>query len=96
MLMYYVYVIHSLSYNSFYVGSTEDADKRLKEHNAGKCRYTSGRIPWRLDYKEEYSTRSEAMQREKFLKSGRGRAFLKEKRLNLLTEKLPAEDGLLG
>ncbi|MBU0573552.1 MAG: GIY-YIG nuclease family protein [Candidatus Margulisbacteria bacterium] len=77
--MYYVYVLHSLSYNTYYVGSTEDTEKRLSEHNAGKCRYTSGRMPWQLVYKEEYNTRGEAMKREKFFKSGQGRKFLKEK-----------------
>jgi putative endonuclease len=75
---YYVYVIRSEGYNSNYVGSTNDVEKRLSEHNAGKCRYTSGRRPWVLVYKESYPTRSEAMKREKFLKSGQGRKFLKE------------------
>jgi len=74
--MYYIYVIKSLSHDNRYVGSTDDIDRRVKEHNKGKCRYTKGRMPWALVYKEDYDSRSEAMKREKFLKSGKGREFL--------------------
>ncbi|MDO8505950.1 MAG: GIY-YIG nuclease family protein [bacterium] len=74
--MYYIYIIQSVTHSTRYVGSAEIVVQRLKEHNAGKCRYTSGRKPWKLLYQEEYPTRSEAMNREKFLKSGQGRKFL--------------------
>ncbi len=76
---YFVYVLKSKSHNNFYIGSTKDIEERIKEHNLGKCRYTSGRGPWELIYKEEYNSRSEAMKREKFLKSGKGREFLKSR-----------------
>jgi putative endonuclease len=76
MTMYYVYVIKSLAHNTRYTGSTDDVENRLNEHNLGKCRYTSGRKPWRLVYKEKYPTRSKAIKREKFLKSGQGRKYL--------------------
>lgn len=75
--MFYVYVLYSLSYNSYYTGSTGNLEKRLNEHNSGMCRYTSGRMPWQLVYKEEYLTRSEAVRRERFFKSGKGREQLK-------------------
>ncbi|MFH1392965.1 MAG: GIY-YIG nuclease family protein [Patescibacteria group bacterium] len=74
--MYYIYVIKSLIHNTRYVGSTDRIEKRISEHNLGKCRYTSGRQPWKLIYQEEYKTRGEAMKREKFLKSGIGRKYL--------------------
>ena len=74
---YFVYVLRSIDYNCNYIGSTYDIEERLKAHNDGKCRYTSGRRPWVLIYKEEYKTRGDAMKREKFLKSGQGRKFLK-------------------
>ena len=74
--MYFVYVIQSLSHNNRYIGSTDNVIKRVQEHNLGKCRYTSGRRPWELVYKETFKTRSEAMKREKFLKSGQGRKYL--------------------
>ena len=76
--MFYVYVLLSLSYNNYYIGSTADIEKRLKKHNSGKCRYTSGRMPWRLMHKEKFVTRSAAVKLERFLKSGQGRKQLKE------------------
>ena len=74
--MFYVYVLKSSTHHSRYIGSTQDIKKRLLEHNNGKCRYTKGRSPWKLVYKEELETRGDAMKREKFLKSGKGREFL--------------------
>lgn len=74
--MYFVYVIRSLNHNTRYVGSTHNIEERLKEYNSDKCRYTKGRSPWILVYYEKHDSRSEAMSREKFLKSGKGREFL--------------------
>ena len=74
--MYFIYVIQSLSHDNRYVGSSNNISKRLKEHNLGKCRYTKGRRPWNLVYNESFPSRSEAIIREKFLKSGKGREFL--------------------
>ena len=74
--MYYIYVLISIVYASRYIGSTDDLGRRLREHNKGKCKYTKGRMPWKLVYSEEFETRAEAMKREKFLKSGQGRKFL--------------------
>jgi len=77
MSAYFVYVLQSVSHGTLYVGSTEDLDARTRVHNAGKCRYTKGRRPWELIYKEEHRTRGEARRRELFLKSGRGREVVK-------------------
>ena len=79
--MYYVYVIRSETSNKIYVGQTIDLEKRLKQHNDPDndfSSYTKQNMgPWKLFYKEEAGTRSEALKREKFLKSGKGREFLK-------------------
>jgi putative endonuclease len=74
---FYVYVLKSKTYGCFYVGSTGNLEQRIEQHNLGLARYTKGRRPWQLVYKEEYNTRSEATKREKFLKSGQGREFIK-------------------
>ena len=76
--MYFVYVIQSISHLTRYVGHTNDISKRIKAHNNGDCRYTSGRRPWQLVHQEEFSSRAEAMKREIFLKSGQGRKYLDE------------------
>jgi len=52
---------------SFFIGFTSNIEKRLYEHNHGSTRYTSGLQPWKLVYKEEFLTKTEALKREKFL-----------------------------
>ena len=56
---------------------TTNFTNRIKEHNAGRTFSTKVFVPWELVYYEENSTRSEARAREKFLKSGQGRNFIK-------------------
>ena len=75
--MFTVYVLRSKTTHKFYIGQTEGLQRRLLEHNIGIARYTRGRGPWRLILREEYATRADAMKREKFLKSGQGRVWLK-------------------
>ena len=77
--MYYVYVLWSLKIKKRYTGSTNNVEKRIYEHNHGCNRFTKGGIPWIEIYREEYLTKKEALKREKFLKSGQGRAWLDRK-----------------
>ena len=77
-MAYYIYILKSSTTGKLYTGSTQNLEARLKAHNDGLSPYTKGRGPWELMYSEEYPTRSEAMKREKFLKTGKGRDFLKE------------------
>jgi len=79
--MYYAYILKSKVDGSFYKGSTENLELRLKQHNAGKCDYTSRKAPWEIVYSEVFSTREEALKREKYFKSAAGRRFIKK--LNL-------------
>jgi len=58
---------------------TEDIIKRLKEHNSGRTTSTKGYMPWELFFYEEYSTRLEARAREKYLKGGSGKEYIKRK-----------------
>jgi putative endonuclease len=78
--MFYVYVLISESTGKRYVGQTDDLERRVTEHNCpehNKRKYTTRNSgPWRLIHSEEYSTRSEAMIRERWLKSRSGRRFL--------------------
>ena len=77
--MYYVYILQSQKDKRKYTGHTEDLGRRLMEHNNGEGpgRSTKHWKPWKLLYCEEFQTRSEAMRREKYLKSGAGREELK-------------------
>jgi len=75
-IMYAVYVLKSKSNGKRYIGQTANLAKRVCDHNNGMSKYTKNRGPWGLVYQERYGSRSEAMIREKFLKSGKGREML--------------------
>ena len=75
-VMFYVYVLHSEVDEGLYIGFTGDLKRRVAEHQEGKSFSTSYRRPWRLIYYEAYLEESDAMGRERFLKSGGGRRFL--------------------
>ena len=75
-MSYFVYVIRSETTGKRYIGQTSDLKARLDRHNSdyGKDRYTSKQDgPWELVYSEELETRSTAVRRERFLRSGKGR-----------------------
>ncbi len=74
--MFTVYVLVSKTTGMRYVGQTSNLPQRLVAHNNGDSRYTKNRGPWKLIYSERYTTRTEAIIREKYLKTGKGREFL--------------------
>jgi predicted GIY-YIG superfamily endonuclease len=86
--MFYVYVLENPK-GRLYIGHTDDLVRRLEQHNSpeGKGhlgKYTHRNGPWKLFESETFDTRSEAMRREKQLKSwkspGKVRALLADKR----------------
>ncbi|MFN5032575.1 MAG: GIY-YIG nuclease family protein [Flavobacteriia bacterium] len=78
-MSYYSYVLRSAKNGILYKGSTQNLEKRLQTHNSGKVKFTSKNIPWELVISEEFSTRSEAVKREKWYKSGVGRDWINSK-----------------
>ena len=73
--MYYVYILRSERDDSYYVGTTTDIDKRLREHNSGFGRYSSTHRPFRLSWYCAFFSKEQAYDFEKYLKSGSGFAF---------------------
>ncbi|HEV1994680.1 MAG TPA: GIY-YIG nuclease family protein [Candidatus Acidoferrum sp.] len=71
--MFFVYILRSKSNQRHYTGHATDLSQRLGQHNSGITKSTKNRGPWELVHHEEFTTRAEAMRREKFLKSGQGR-----------------------
>jgi putative endonuclease len=66
--MYYIYILECCG-GTLYVGSTNDVEKRVAVHNAGKgAKYTRGRLPVNLLYTEVFETRGEALKREAKIK----------------------------
>ena len=79
LFMYWVYVLFSEPNNKIYVGFTSDLDARLLSHNELSTKgWTTRFRPWKLIYSEKVETKSEAMKREKELKSHRGRDFIRK------------------
>lgn len=79
MLMFYAYVVKSVSQNFYYKGHCEDIELRLSQHNSGMTESIHHYIPFELVYSEQFLTREEAIKREKYFKSAAGRRFLKKK-----------------
>ncbi len=83
--MYYVYLIESAIDKSWYIGSTSNLRERINQHNeGGGGRTTRLKLPWKFIYGEIYLNKADALGREKFLKSGSGRKYLKKQLKNYL------------
>jgi len=78
--MYSVYAIYNRTAKKYYIGQTANLDHRLNLHNNHVFNGFTSRFPgeWGLIYNESVAARSEALRREKQLKSGNGRKFIKE------------------
>lgn len=61
----------------FYIGLTSDVPARLADHNAGRCPHTARCRPWQLHVTSELPDEQRAVDLERYLKSGSGRAFAK-------------------
>ena len=70
--MVYVYVLKSLKDGKLYTGVTTDLRRRMREHQSGKTQSLRGRRPLELVYSEAYTTRREALARERLFKTPEG------------------------
>ena len=77
--MYYTYVLKSEKDNNLYIGWTENLRHRLEMHNSGKVKATRDRIPMVLVYFEGCESKENTIKREKQLKTGFGRKYLKNR-----------------
>ena len=78
--MNYVYILRC-SDGSLYTGWTNNLEKRLKAHSAGKgAKYTKARLPVELVYYEEFEDKIEAMKREYEIKQ-----LSRKEKLKLIT-----------
>lgn len=76
-MKYTIYVIQTKD-GKLYKGVTSNLQKRLENHLYGMSTWTKNKGPFKLVYSEENYSKSEALKRERFLKSGKGREFLKK------------------
>jgi len=82
--MHYVYVLRSVRDHGFYIGYSSNLLRRLRQRSEGNSQATSHRGPWKLIYYEAYLEQVDALGREKYLKSGAGRRFLRSQLKNYL------------
>ena len=76
--MFVVYILYSFKFGKTYVGYTNDVERRLMEHNVTATKgFTLRYRPWVLIRTELFDSKTGAMNREKFLKTGRGREEIK-------------------
>lgn len=80
-IMHFIYVLRSKKDSRFYTGITNNLERRIKEHDRGvsSTRSTKNRGPFKLIYFEKAENRKLARAREKYLKSGMGREFIKNR-----------------
>ncbi len=75
--MYYVYILYSKSHDRYYVGQTNDVERRLIEHNENpRMTYTHKFRPWELVRQYEVDTRSNAMKLERYIKKMKSRKII--------------------
>ncbi len=84
--MNYSYVLLSKKDTQFYIGSTGDFRKRVRQHNQGQVRSTAFRRPLRLIYYEGCLNGDDARRRERYLKTRRGGRYLKQRLASWLSE----------
>jgi len=77
--MWYTYLLQSNKDNRWYTGCTDDLRKRFKQHNDGLVPSTKGRGSFNLIYYEACANKNDAFAREKYLKSGMGKRYLKNR-----------------
>lgn len=77
-MMGYLYILQSEVNNRYYIGSSSHLEKRLKEHNGGKSRYTSFTKPFKIVFKQEYEDISRALKAEKWLKKQKSRSLIEK------------------
>lgn len=82
MKFYYVYVLKSQKDGLLYTGYTSDLRKRLNQHESGQVASTKNRLPLELIYFEGCRNQQDATRREKYLKSGNGKIYLRNRLRN--------------
>jgi len=82
-MLFHVYVLHSTRLNKIYIGFTSDLKARLKSHNELATKgWTIKFRPWMLVHCESFALKADALKRERELKTGKGRLFIRKEILH--------------
>ncbi|MCF8264867.1 MAG: GIY-YIG nuclease family protein [Melioribacteraceae bacterium] len=80
-MLFFTYILRSKKSDRFYIGSTNNLERRVNEHNAGQTHSTRSGKPWELVYSKEFDSKIEATQFEMKIKKMKSRKFI----LNLIS-----------
>ena len=86
--MYYTYVLLSKKDEKYYAGYSKNLKLRFKQHQDGKVLSTKNRRPFILIYYEACLNQSDALRREKYLKTHYGKMFLKKRLISYLSNEI--------
>ena len=76
--MHYIYILYSEVLDRYYIGSTKDISKRIEKHLQSKKGFTSRAKDWKLKYSEVFDEKSDALKRERQIKSWKSRKLIEE------------------
>ncbi|OGG44178.1 excinuclease ABC subunit C [Candidatus Kaiserbacteria bacterium RIFCSPHIGHO2_01_FULL_48_10] len=78
-MSWYIYILRSKNDGKWYTGITNNLRKRFKSHNEGTVRSTKGRGPFEIIYCEISNDEDDTRARERYLKTGMGKRYLKNR-----------------
>jgi len=90
--MFYVYIIQSLKNGTYYIGQTNDLNKRLFKHNNNQSKFTKNKGPWVLKYFSIHHSRIDALREEKRIKSKKSKKYI-DYLINSSGQMHPVSDG---
>ena len=73
---FFVYILYSSKLDKFYIGHTNNLDRRIYEHNLGRENFTRKGVPWQVKFFRIYETKTEAAAEERRLKKCKSRKYL--------------------
>ena len=76
--MFYLYILESVKFGTYYIGISKVSERRMCSHNSGKVRSTKHKRPWKKVYQEMFETLAMARKREVYLKSLKKRSAIEK------------------
>lgn len=77
LMSYFIYILQADD-GRYYIGQSDNLERRLGQHQAGRVQTTKSRTGWKLMHQEEFDTRIEAIKRERQIKKRKSRAYIKK------------------
>ena len=90
--MHYVYIIYSKNSDRYYSGHSKNVDGRLVKHNKRHSAATKAGVPWQLKKKIAFSTKSEAIKAENWIKRMKSRRIIKQ----IIKDKIDLHEVITG